>query len=209
MIAVARDEAFHFCYPENLALLEESGAKLAFFSPLRDAALPAGTTGVLLSGGFPEVYADMLSKNAALHRALRQAHAEGLPIYAECGGLMLLTEAIVDFEGRAFPMAGLLGGYSEMTRQLALGYRQARAWMIHGYSGKTKACAGMSFITRCGAIGPTSCRPLMRSCRCRAGAKRARGRQHPQPVGVVRPLAFLGKAGVGEPLREGLHSDRN
>lgn len=134
VIAVARDEAFHFCYPENLELLEEAGARLAFFSPLGDAELPDGTAGVLLSGGFPEVYAAELSANVPMHRALRQAHADRLPIYAECGGLMLLTEAIVDFAGRAYPMAGLLEGHSEMTRSVTLGYRQARAvkssWLL-------------------------------------------------------------------------------
>lgn len=135
VIAVARDEAFHFCYEENLTLLEEAGATLRFFSPLHDAALPAGTSGILLSGGFPEVFAQTLSANVGMHAALRNAHARGLPIYAECGGLMYLTEAITDLEGRTWPMAGLLPGRSVMTRRLTLGYRQARAssgsWLLH------------------------------------------------------------------------------
>jgi cobyrinic acid a,c-diamide synthase len=127
VIAVARDEAFHFCYEENLVLLEEAGATLKFFSPMRDTSLPEGTGGILLSGGFPEVFAEGLSVNAGMHQALRLAHAQDLPIYAECGGLMYLTEAIVDFEGRVFPMVGLLPGRSIMKRRLTLGYRQARA----------------------------------------------------------------------------------
>jgi cobyrinic acid a,c-diamide synthase len=127
VIAVARDEAFHFCYEENVALLEEAGATLKFFSPLQDGDLPRHTAGILLSGGFPELYAATLSANTGLHQALRTAHDRGLPIYAECGGLMYLTEAIVDLEGRAFPMVGLLPGSSVMTRRLTLGYRQARA----------------------------------------------------------------------------------
>ncbi len=127
VIAVARDEAFHFCYEENLALLRQAGATLKFFSPLHDDALPEDTAGILLSGGFPEIYAETLSANVRMHQALRQVHERRLPIYAECGGLMYLTNAIVDGEGRRFPMAGLLPGHSVMTRRLTLGYRQARA----------------------------------------------------------------------------------
>jgi cobyrinic acid a,c-diamide synthase len=127
VIAVARDEAFHFCYEENLALLKEAGATLKFFSPLKDERLPEGTAGILLSGGFPEVYAEVLSVNTRMHEALRQLHARGAPIYAECGGLMYLTEAIVDFNGSRFPMVGLLPGHSVMTRRLTLGYREAQA----------------------------------------------------------------------------------
>jgi cobyrinic acid a,c-diamide synthase len=134
VIGVARDEAFHFCYPENLDLLCAAGATLEFFSPLHDATLPERSAGILLSGGFPEVFAAPLSANTRMHAALRAAHERGLPIYAECGGLMYLTEAIVDFDSRIFPMVGLLPGRSIMTKRLALGYRQARAvassWLL-------------------------------------------------------------------------------
>jgi cobyrinic acid a,c-diamide synthase len=127
VVAVARDEAFHFTYQENLDLLAGAGAKLAFFSPLHDTALPPETSGILLSGGFPEVHAAPLAQNRLMHEALRQAHDNRLPIYAECGGLMYLTEAIVDFDGQRLPMVGLLPGESHMTRRLTLGYRFARA----------------------------------------------------------------------------------
>ncbi len=127
VIAVARDEAFSFTYVDNLDLLQDAGARLAFFSPLRDEALPPETAAIILSGGFPEVYAPALAENRALHQALREAHARGIPIYAECGGLMYLTETIVDQEGRAFPMVGLLPGRSVMTGRLTLGYRVAEA----------------------------------------------------------------------------------
>ncbi len=134
IIAVARDEAFHFCYEENLALLEDAGATLTFFSPQHDEQLPAGTAGILLSGGFPEIYAETLSANVRMHAAVRNAHAHRLPIYAECGGLMYLTESITDFDGRRLPMTGLLPGHSVMTRRLTLGYRQAQAasssWLL-------------------------------------------------------------------------------
>jgi len=127
VIAVARDEAFSFIYPENLELLEEAGAHLAFFSPLRDRALPADTKGIILSGGFPEAYAPVLSTNVAIHTLLKTAHAQGLPIFAECGGLMYLTQAIRETNGVTWPMAGLLPGTSVMTARLTLGYRLAEA----------------------------------------------------------------------------------
>lgn len=127
IIAVARDEAFHFTYEENLELLEAAGAKIVFFSPLCDSTLPPGSAGIILSGGFPEVHAEQLAANAAMRAAMRAAHRHGLPIYAECGGLMYLTEAIVDVEQREHAMAGLLPGRSVMTGRLTLGYRLARS----------------------------------------------------------------------------------
>lgn len=134
VVAVAQDKAFHFTYPCNLDLLRAAGAEIAFFSPLQDAGLPPGTTGVLLSGGFPELYAEELSANEGMRRALRQAHGEGMPIYAECGGLMALTASIVDLDGREHPMFGLLPGRSVMAGRLTLGYRLARAdvgsWLL-------------------------------------------------------------------------------
>ncbi len=134
-IAIARDEAFNFTYQDNLELLQAAGARLAFFSPLHDQILPPQTAGIMLSGGFPELYAGQLAANAAMQQALRQAHQRGVPIYAECGGLMYLTEAIIDLEGQEQPMVGLLPGRSVMTRQrLTLGYRQAQAasdsWLL-------------------------------------------------------------------------------
>lgn len=127
VVAVARDEAFSFFYPENLELLQEAGARLAFFSPMRDSDLPPGTAALVLSGGFPEVYARQLSANAAMRRAIRAACERGLPVYAECGGLMYLTEAIVDQEGHTYPMVGVLPGRAVMTGRLTLGYRLAEA----------------------------------------------------------------------------------
>jgi cobyrinic acid a,c-diamide synthase len=127
VIAVARDEAFHFTYEDNLDLLRAAGAELAYFSPLHDAGLPAGTAGIVLSGGFPEVFAPALAANKSMQGALRTAAAAGLPLYAECGGLMYLTEAIVDHDGRRHPMLGILPGHSVMTRRVCLGYRRARA----------------------------------------------------------------------------------
>lgn len=127
-IAVARDEAFSFYYPENLELLEAHGARIAFFSPMRDHALPTGAQGLYMGGGFPEVYAKDLTANASLLREVRAAAAAGMPIYAECGGLMYLCEGIEDFDGARHPMAGLVPGWARMrVDRLHLGYLEAEA----------------------------------------------------------------------------------
>jgi len=126
-IAVARDEAFCFYYEDNLDLLRAAGAEIAPFSPLRDADLPAGARGVYLGGGYPELYAEQLAANLPMRQALRRAHQAGLPIYAECGGLMALVEALIDLDGRAHPMAGLIPGQARMQRRLTMGYREITA----------------------------------------------------------------------------------
>lgn len=119
-IAVARDEAFCFCYPENLELLQTAGAEIVPFSPLRDASLPAGIDGLYLPGGYPELHAGRLAQNASLLRDIRDAAEAGLPVYAECGGLMLLAESIDEH-----PMAGIFPAVARMLpRRKALGYRQ-------------------------------------------------------------------------------------
>jgi cobyrinic acid a,c-diamide synthase len=127
VVAVARDEAFNFIYEENLDLLRGAGAEIAFFSPLRDRALPRRAQALYLSGGFPEVYAADLSANEQMRAEIRRAFGAGLPIYAECGGLMYLTEEIIDGAGGGYRMVGILPGGSAMTGHLTLGYRVARA----------------------------------------------------------------------------------
>ncbi|HSH83490.1 MAG TPA: cobyrinate a,c-diamide synthase [Herpetosiphonaceae bacterium] len=127
VIAVAEDAAFSFMYPEMAELLWEAGGEVVPFSPLTAATLPPGTAGIILSGGFPELYAARLSGNTRLHAAIRSAHDVGLPIYAECGGLMYLTEELVDQAGACWPMVGLLPGRSVMTARVTLGYRTVRA----------------------------------------------------------------------------------
>jgi cobyrinic acid a,c-diamide synthase len=128
VLAVARDEAFSFHYPDNLDLLEAAGARIVFFSPVRGEALPADTAGVYLGGGFPELHAARLSANTALWDDLRALHARGAPILAECGGFMALTEALIDAGGVRHAMAGLVPGTARMTDRLAgMGYRTATA----------------------------------------------------------------------------------
>jgi cobyrinic acid a,c-diamide synthase len=145
VIAVAHDEAFHFTYEDNLDLLRGAGAEVVFFSPLRDEALPARTAGVILGGGFPEVFASPLSANRAMHASLRAAHQHGLPLYAECGGLMYLTQAICDGDGVRHPMAGLLPGHCAMGGRLTLGYRVARSAGDSWFLGAGESVRGHEF----------------------------------------------------------------
>ncbi|MBI4187488.1 MAG: cobyrinate a,c-diamide synthase [Chloroflexi bacterium] len=125
-IAVARDEAFNFYYQMNLDLLSAWGAELRYFSPLRDAGLPSGAGGVYLGGGFPEMHADRLGANAGMKKALAAAAGDGMPVYAECGGLMYVSQGIVGFDGDRHAMVGLLPGWAEMQKQRArMGYAEA------------------------------------------------------------------------------------
>lgn len=107
-IAVARDEAFCFYYEENLRLLEQTGAELVYFSPLHDKALPENIHGMLLGGGYPELYAGQLSENNAMRKAIRAAVIGGLPTVAECGGFLYLHTSLTDREGHSCLMAGVL-----------------------------------------------------------------------------------------------------
>jgi cobyrinic acid a,c-diamide synthase len=127
IIAVARDAAFNFLYEDNLDLLQAGGAAIVFFSPLHDQALPPRIQALYLCGGFPEMYAPTLAANEALRADIRAAASTGLPIYAECGGLMYLTEEIADADKQTHPMVGLLPGRSTMTPHLTIGYRTVRA----------------------------------------------------------------------------------
>ncbi|WP_437654362.1 cobyrinate a,c-diamide synthase [Sorangium sp. So ce1182] len=121
-LGVAFDEAFHFYYADNLRRLEAAGAELVRFSPIRDARLP-DVDGLYLGGGYPEAHAERLADNAAMRAEIRAFADGGGPIYAECGGLMYLTEAIRTLDGRAHPMVGLVPAEAVMCEKLqALGY---------------------------------------------------------------------------------------
>ena len=126
-VAIARDSAFSFYYADNLDLLEALGAELVFWSPLRDRALPDNVQGLYFGGGFPEVFAAPLAENETARAAVRSAIQAGIPTYAECGGLMYLCEKITNFEGRSFPMVGVLPTTAVMGKRLTLGYRRAIA----------------------------------------------------------------------------------
>ncbi len=117
VIAVARDEAFCFVYQDNLELLEQLGAKLVYFSPLRDEKLPP-CQGLYLPGGYPELYAARLSGQTALRAEIQQAVAEGLPTVAECGGFLYLQQELEDSKGNRWPMCGALPGRGYRTPRL-------------------------------------------------------------------------------------------
>ncbi len=123
-IGVARDEAFGFYYRDNLEMLEQCGARLVEWSPLRDGALP-DVDGLYLGGGYPELHGPALFANAAVRRQVRAFAESGRPVYAECGGLMYLADALVDSAGTAWPMAGVLPAAVRLERgRLAIGYRE-------------------------------------------------------------------------------------
>lgn len=123
-IGVARDEAFQFYYRDNLDMLEEAGARIVYWSPLHDRALPEAD-GLYMGGGYPELYGRPLSANVALRRQVRAFADSGRPLYAECGGLMYLAEALTDLDGTAWPMVGLLPAAVFMERsRLTIGYRE-------------------------------------------------------------------------------------
>lgn len=118
-IAVAHDKAFCFYYQDSLDLLEELGAELISFSPLKDEGLPKGIGGLYLGGGYPELYAALLSQNHALRQALHHSITSGLPTLAECGGYMYLHEKIADSSGFSYPMVGIISGNTCMQNRLS------------------------------------------------------------------------------------------
>ncbi|MFI8206288.1 cobyrinate a,c-diamide synthase [Streptomyces sp. NPDC085937] len=122
VIALAGGAAFSFSYAEHAELLTAAGAEVVTFDPLRDEALPEGTSGVVIGGGFPEVYASELSANEALRKQIGELAASGRPVAAECAGLLYLCR---ELDG--LPMCGVLDASARMSERLTLGYRDAVA----------------------------------------------------------------------------------
>ena len=173
-IAVARDEAFCFCYPETLETLARAGAECVFFSPMRDAALPEADA-LYLPGGYPELYAEALSQNAPLRRAVAAAVAAGMPAVAECGGFLYLGQTLADEAGSVWPMAGVLPGdgfragrlvrfgYADLTaREDSLLFRAGERVPVHEFHHWDSTCPGDALEAekpdgrrwRCGFAGP-------------------------------------------------------
>lgn len=117
-VSVARDEAFCFLYEDNLKYLREIGAKVQFFSPLHDTKLPEETDVLLLTGGYPELYARELSENEVMRRSIRGALENGVYALAECGGFLYLTEQLEDMKGHSYPMAGWIPAKAFQTKKL-------------------------------------------------------------------------------------------
>ncbi|MCI7599812.1 MAG: cobyrinate a,c-diamide synthase [Megasphaera sp.] len=157
VIAVARDEAFCFYYEDSLQVLQQAGADLVFFSPLHDEALPS-CDGLYLGGGYPELYAQALSRNTAMRASLRRALAARRPCFAECGGFMYLHETFRDSQDRQWPWVGAIPGETFMTSSLKrFGYVTLRAEKdnllccagdtvtAHEFHYSNSACSGRDF----------------------------------------------------------------
>lgn len=126
-IAVAKDEAFCFYYADNIRLLEEYGAKITYFSPLRDEKLPRECHALLLGGGYPELYANQLSANTSMRAAVKHAAENNMPIVAECGGFMYLHSFLKDHEGICHDLAGGIPATCFYTGKLVrFGYIELR-----------------------------------------------------------------------------------
>jgi cobyrinic acid a,c-diamide synthase len=190
-IAVARDAAFCFYYQDNLDLLAESGAELVEFSPMCDRELPAEIGGLYLGGGYPELHAAQLSGNRSMIESICRFARAGAPVYAECGGFMYLTEAIVELDGSQHPMAGLFPTRARMqSRFAALGYIQPESdddglWLKSG-----EALRGHQF--RYSAIDP------MPAEICRAYRSPAEGYRIHSVLGSYIHLHFSSCPGFAE-----------
>ncbi|MCM1258693.1 MAG: cobyrinate a,c-diamide synthase [Roseburia sp.] len=159
-IAYARDEAFCFCYEDNLELLYDMGAMLVPFSPVRDAHLPKDTHGLLLFGGYPELYARKLSNNITMRKEIKDAVSYGVPTLAECGGFLYLGESLQEKDSeKAFPMAGVFPtggydtgklvrfGYVELTEGKVFG-RDVGTVRAHEFHHYDTHCPGEDFFAR-------------------------------------------------------------
>ena len=140
-IAVAKDAAFCFYYAEELKLFEKMGARLSYFSPLEDSAPPADADCLYFGGGYPELYAEKLTANQSMLRAVRAAHARGVPVFAECGGFLYLNRLL---DGHL--MAGILGGESENKHKpVRFGYVELEAGEDTLVAGKGARLRGHEF----------------------------------------------------------------
>lgn len=125
-VAIAKDAAFEFCYADLPALLEENGCEPFYFSPLADVSLP-DCDGCYIPGGYPEIYAAELSRNISMLLSLRARARAGMPFYAECGGFIYLSRAVIDASGKRWPLAGIIPQDCVMDgRARSLGYRFVR-----------------------------------------------------------------------------------
>ena len=123
-IAVALDSSFNFYYHDNLEALRREGAKLKFFSPVSDKKIPKCDL-IYIGGGFPEVLGQSLERNTTMRNLIKKHAEEGMPIYAECGGLMYLTKSI-SFGKKKYKMVGLFDAETQMTKKMTLNYTEGR-----------------------------------------------------------------------------------
>lgn len=125
-VAVARDEAFNFYYQDNLEILQQLGATISYFSPLKDKTIPDVDL-VYIGGGFPEVFAQKLSKNLAMINSLRAHVKKGKRIYGECGGLMYLSRSITTKDNQTFKMVGIIPWSTRWSDRLKISFLESKA----------------------------------------------------------------------------------
>lgn len=118
VVAVAKDAAFCFLYQDNLRLIEELGGTIRYFSPLQDHCLPKDAGGLLLCGGYPELYAKELAANQSIRREIAGRIISGMPVLAECGGFLYLHKELEDLNGEVYEMAGVIDGRAYYTGKL-------------------------------------------------------------------------------------------
>ena len=123
-IAIALDSSFNFYYHDNIDALRREGAKIKFFSPVSDKKIPTCDC-VYIGGGFPEILGKKLSQNTSMKKSIKQAAEDGVPIYAECGGLMYLTNSITH-QNQKYKMIGLFDAETEMTKKMTLNYTEGK-----------------------------------------------------------------------------------
>ena len=117
-IGVSHDKAFCFLYRDNIRLLEDMGAEIVYFSPLDDKKIPENIDGMILCGGYPELYAKRIEENESMRESIKRLAENGMPIIAECGGFMYLQEKIEGDDGRMYKAVGLFGGESVRKESL-------------------------------------------------------------------------------------------
>lgn len=145
-IGVARDSAFCFYYQDNLDLLVNAGAHIVEFSPISDLRLPEMLDGIYFGGGYPELNAAALAENETMRADVARFVQSGKPVYAECGGLMYLTEAIINEEAPAYPMVGIFPTRARMQPQLAaLGYAEVEGMDDAGWLRSGEQARGHEF----------------------------------------------------------------
>jgi len=135
-VAVALDSSFNFYYHDNLEALRREGAKLKFFSPVSDKKIPKCDL-IYIGGGFPEVLGQSLERNTTMRKMIKKHAEEGMPIYAECGGLMYLTKSI-SFGKKKYKMVGLFNAETQMTKKMTLNYTEGRITSSCLVSGQAK-----------------------------------------------------------------------
>ncbi|SHO44224.1 cobyrinate a,c-diamide synthase [Anaerocolumna xylanovorans] len=144
-IGIAKDEAFCFYYEDNLRLLQKYNAELVFFSPLWDKELPKNLQGIILGGGYPELYAKPLAENEGMKESIKAAISQGMPSIAECGGFLYLHETLKNAEGEVFPMVGAVKGTCHYTGKLVrFGYIEITAG-TESYLGENTKIRGHEF----------------------------------------------------------------